>query len=62
MVRESSQAVMKLKQVAIDKKQMNIRKRAEKKIIVLNQLAKDTRLNKVFKLILRLSKAILDIP
>ena len=44
MVRESSQAVMKLKQVAIDKKQMNIRKRAEKKNqdIVLNQLAKDT--------------------
>ena len=34
-VRESSQAVMKLKQVAIDKKQMNIRKRAEKKIKIL---------------------------
>ena len=35
MVRESSQAVTKLKQVAIDKKQMNIRKRAEKKIKIL---------------------------
>ena len=30
--------------------------------IALNQLAKDTRLNKVFKLVLRLSKAIPDIP
>ena len=29
---------------------------------VLNQLAMDTRLNKVFKLVLKLSKAISDIP
>ena len=35
MVRESSQAVMKLKQVAIEKKQMNIGKRAEKKFKIL---------------------------
>ena len=30
--------------------------------IVLNQLAKDTRLNKVFQLVSRLSQAIPDIP
>ena len=30
--------------------------------ILLNLLAKDTRLNKVFKLVLRLSKATPDLP
>ena len=33
----------------------------KKQKIVLNQLIKDTRLNKVFKLVLTLSRAILDI-
>ena len=62
MDRKSSQTVIKSKRVAIDKKQRNVRKWADKKQkIVLNQLAKDTRLNEVFKLVLSLSKVIPDI-
>ena len=54
--------VMKSKPVTTDKKQRNLRKRTDKKRkIVLNQLAKDTRLNEVFKLVLSLSKVIPDI-
>ena len=34
----------------------------KKQQIVMNQLAKGIRLNKVFKLVLRLSKAIAEIP
>lgn len=49
----SSQTVPKLKQVAIDKKQMSV---------VLNQLVETTQLNKVLKLVFkRLSKVIPDI-
>lgn len=62
MDRKSSQMVMKSKPVTTDKKQRNLRKRTDKKRkIVLNQLAKDTRLNEVFKLVLSLSKVIPDI-
>ena len=62
MDRKSSQMVIKSKPVATDKKQRNVRKWTDKKQkIVLNQLAKDTRLNEVFKLVLSLSKVIPDI-
>ena len=63
MGRKSSQTVMKLKQVAVDKKQRmsgNVQIKIQK--IIMNQLAKDTLLNKVFKLVLRFLKAILEIP
>ena len=49
MGRKSPKKVTKLKQVAADKS-------------VLNQLAKDNRPNKVFKLVLRLSKGIAEMP
>ena len=63
MGKKSSQTVTKLKQVATDKKQMNVRKWADKtKILKKIQLAKHTQVNKVFKLVSRLSKAISDIP
>ena len=62
MGRKSSQTIMKSKQVATDKKPMNVRNELIKKQqIVMNQLAKGIRLNKVFKLVLRLSKAIAEI-
>ena len=58
MGRKSSKRVKKLKEAAFDKKLMNVRKWADKKgkTVRLNQLAKDTGLNKVFKLVSRPSK------
>ena len=57
-----------MKQVAIDKNQIDVRKGADKndeqirvQKILQNPLAKDTPLNKTFKLVLRLSKVIPNI-
>ena len=50
--RKSSKLVTKSKQVATDKKQINVRKWADKNTKnILNQLARDTQLNKVFRLV-----------
>ena len=63
MAKISSQTVTKSKPVTFDEKKKWFSGNEQIKIqkIVLNQLAKHTHLNKFFKLVLRLSKAIPNI-